>query len=281
MTPFTGAPAGLLDSVKSDPVAFNAILGVWTLEWLENASTTLMWWPPTRRSLAEVFGVALDAPAASVDAAKAHFAANPKDILVANVVEPGVNGDVKFSIMRTSVTAKSSIADLLKTGESFWDWYIRECLVPLGFALDTRVLGVLDSVISRAVLLDASKPGEQVTSVMKSACDLIVYPEAWMLSAAVKARLSANPLFAKDTGARVVVGAPKASALPHKTCVLRGVSCGHHVVIADAVWPRITLGDKGAFVVTTEIWHGVGIDTTSPGGGIPFAVIDYGVGGLV
>lgn len=280
MTPFTGSPVGLLDSVKSDPVAFNAILGVWTLEWLENVATTMKWWPPTRRSLAEVFGVALEAPAANVDAARAHFAVNPKDVLVANVVEPGVKGDVKFSILRTPVTAKSSIADLMKIGESFWDWYTREVLTPLAFAVDTRVLGVLESVISRASLLDASKPGEQVTSVMISACDLVVYPEAWMLSAAVKTRLSANPLFAKDTGASVVVGAPKASALPHKTCVLRGGFCGHHVVIADAVWPRITMGDKGTFEVTTEIWHGVGIDTTSPRGEINFAVIDYGVGGL-
>jgi hypothetical protein len=281
MTPFTGSPVGLLDSVKSDPVAFNAILGVWTLEWLENVATTMKWWPPTRRSLAEVFGVALDAPAANVDAARAHFAANPKDVLVANVVEPGVKGDVKFSILRTPVTAKSSIADLLKTGESFWDWYTRDILTPLAFAVDTRVLGVLDSVISRATLLDASKPGEQVTSVMVSACDLVVYPEAWLLSAAIKARLSANPLLARDVGARVVVGAPKASALPHKTCVLRGGFCGHHVVIADAVWPRITMGDKGTFEVTTEIWHGLGIDTTAPRGEINFAAIDYGVGGLI
>ncbi len=280
MTPFTGSPAGLLDSVKSDPVAFNAILGVWTLEWLENVATTMKWWPPTRRSLAEIFGVALEAPAANVDAARAHFAVNPKDVLVANVVEPGVNGDVKFSILRTPVTAKSSIADLLKTGESFWDWYTRDILAPLAFAVDTRVLGVLESVISRASLLDASEPGEQVTSVMVSACDLVVYPEAWMLSAAVKARLSADPLLERDVGARVVVGAPKASALPHKTCVLRGGSCGHHVVIADAVWPRITMGDQGAFEVTTEIWHGLGIDTTAPRGEINFAVIDYGVGGL-
>lgn len=281
--PFNGDPIDFIPYARENPNEIQEQLETWAWEWLETNCASWRWWQPTRRTLAEIFGVPTGHEAGDVARAYAHFDANPKDLNIADVTEKGERGEVNFSILR-SPHSDNYIAAHGKDAGSFWAWF-QYLLAKLAAKLDNRVVQVLRSVYARIDHHDLSSAPVS-TSQLKAMSILIPERAGWLIHSTAASRITDGPLNSTTMGSPVVVVSPPPPSLddPDKvtsdifvpsTCLVRSERLGHHFAVADSMRCRIDITSDTEATIDLDLWTGVGLDITT--GKVKAVGFDLGV----
>jgi hypothetical protein len=280
--PFSGDPTEFIPYARDNHDELANQLEVWAWEWLETNCATWRWWAPTRRSLAEIFGVGPDHQAGDIARAYTHFDKNPKDLNVADVVEPGERGEVGFSILRTPDTQTYQV-DQGELAGSFWGWF-HFMMIKLADKLDNRMLQIIRSVYSRLHHNDLPQ-GASATELKLMSIEI---PDraAWLIHETAAGRITDGPLNSTTLGAPVVQVRPfpadpnDPSKIPSSmflpsTCIVRSERLGYHFAVADSLRVKIDPTSEIEATIDIDIWSGIGVDTTT--GKVNAVAYDLGV----
>jgi hypothetical protein len=273
--PFSGDPTEFIPYARDNHDELANQLEVWAWEWLETNCATWRWWAPTRRSLAEIFGVGPDHQAGDIARAYTHFD-------VADVVEPGERGDIGFSVLRSPVTDAYNVEIGEKVG-SFWDWF-HYLMGGVAASLDSRMLQIIRSVYSRLRHNDVSA-GASATELKLMSIEI---PDraAWLIHEAAAARITDGPLNSTTLGAPVVMVRPVHGDVQDRdhipshlflpsTCIVRSERLGYHFAVADSLRVKVTPTSDTDATVDVDLWSGIGVDTTT--GKVNAVAYDLGV----
>ena len=275
--PFDGSYEDLIPALKRDPEGTIEQLTVFAWEWLEINCVALRWTPAYRITLAEVFGVDADSPAADIQAARAHFAAHPNDLKVAEMRDQGTHGQVDYTIVRTPAEVNSfdtSIADQM--APTFWDWFGMYAIRLLADAIDRRVTNILNSMPGRIVHKDFSGLDLNPEIMRQTAMAELSNPAMWLVHRTAAARISPYDLNSANMGSPVIVmGFDDSNVFSPDTCVVRDEQSGVHVLVADSLSITASILSDSRVDFGLDIWGGMGVDIST--GKAKGVVFDLGI----
>jgi hypothetical protein len=255
-------PAEFIPLYQADPEGMTATLATYAWEMIETTSPIMRWWPPARRSLAEIFGVPQGHPAGDIARAREHFDAHPSDLSVAELVEPGIRGPVEYTIMRfigTTMPYDSHGESRLVRPRGFLDWYRAIVVRALNDAIEQRVFALINGLGSRIQWMDcrSSHSAAALRVIAKAKLPAVA---GWLFShQAAEATASLSlPVALK---APAVVAPTDTSTVVPSTCLCRGEFCGAFTAVADSMRVRVDI-DGTDFGIGLEVWGGMGIDVS-------------------